>query len=331
MCIKLYILTGTERKKIPFGYTSLYYREGICGSFQTFGANPIGISLTLILVYRNFGVTCNCGHFQWLQYNIIAATIFMNKNLHRWHLLPCYSVWLKVIPLRTFTSSLGKLNLKDNRKIESIDIKPIIKYDNADIDKVKILSDNRHKLGIYRWTNKNNGNIYVGSSINLSVRFYKYFSLGSLAKSNRPIDRALLKYGFSGFSLEILEYCERKETLLEREQYYMDNLKPEYNIVERAGSTLGYKHTEESLEKMRNFVLSEEVLAKKRLATANATASRRISILVEDIETNEKSEYASLTEAGEALGVSRAAMSQALLNNRLIKKRYNIKKKTSPA
>jgi hypothetical protein len=61
--------------------------------------------------------------------------------------------------------------------------------------------------------------------------------------------------------------------LLKREQYYLDNLKPQYNIVETAGSTLGYKHTEESIEKMRNFVLSEEVLARKRLATVNATAS----------------------------------------------------------
>jgi len=110
--------------------------------------------------------------------------------------------------------------------------------------------------------------------------------------------------------------------LLEREQYYLDNLQPEYNIVKTAGSTLGYKHTEESLEKMRNFVLSEEVLARKRLSTVNATASRKVAIIVEDIETNEKSEYVSLTEAGEALGVSKAAVSQALLNNRLIQKRY---------
>lgn len=104
--------------------------------------------------------------------------------------------------------------------------------------------------------------------------------------------------------MEILEYCNGKELLLKREQDYLDNLKPEYNIVETAGSTLGYKHTEESLEKMRNFVLSAEVLAKKKLATANATASTRISIIVEDIETKKKSEYISLTEAGKALGVS---------------------------
>jgi hypothetical protein len=146
-------------------------------------------------------------------------------------------------------------------------------------------------------------------------------------KSNRPIDRALLKYGFSNFSLEILEHCKKKEILLEREQYYLDNLKPEYNIAEIAGSTLGYKHTSESLAKMRDFVLSEEVLEIKRQSTANATAAIRIAIVVEDTKTNEKTEYISLTEAGKALGVSRAAVSQALLSNRMLKKRYIITRK----
>lgn len=154
---------------------------------------------------------------------------------------------------------------------------------------------------------------------------YTYYSLLSLAKSNRPIDRALLKYGFSNFTLEILEYCD-KNNVLEREQYYMDILKPQYNIVEIAGSTLGYKHTPESLAKMRDFVLSNEVRDRKALSTANATAARRIPILVENMETKVKQEYSSLTEAGFALGVSKALISQGLINNRLIKKIYRITK-----
>ena len=48
------------------------------------------------------------------------------------------------------------------------------------------------------------------------------------------IDRALLKYGYSKFKLEILEYC-KISNLIEREQYYLDNLKPEYNILLKAG------------------------------------------------------------------------------------------------
>jgi hypothetical protein len=45
--------------------------------------------------------------------------------------------------------------------------------------------------------------------------------------------------------LDILEYCEKVKTvILKSEQYYIDLLKPEYNILTKAGSSLGYKHTE---------------------------------------------------------------------------------------
>ena len=43
------------------------------------------------------------------------------------------------------------------------------------------------------------------------------------------INKALKKYGYFMFKLEILEYCEPK-VIVEREQYYMDEIKPEYNI-----------------------------------------------------------------------------------------------------
>ncbi len=35
----------------------------------------------------------------------------------------------------------------------------------------------------------------------------------------------------------------KKNEVLSREQYYIDLLKPEYNILQKAGSSLGYKHT----------------------------------------------------------------------------------------
>ena len=60
------------------------------------------------------------------------------------------------------------------------------------------------------------------------------------------INKALLKHGYSKFKLEILEYCNPKD-LVEREQHYRDILKPEYNMLNTAYSSLGYKHTKESL------------------------------------------------------------------------------------
>jgi hypothetical protein len=41
---------------------------------------------------------------------------------------------------------------------------PVIIYNNADIDRLKILSDNKGKTGIYQWTHNESGKIYVGSA-----------------------------------------------------------------------------------------------------------------------------------------------------------------------
>jgi hypothetical protein len=157
------------------------------------------------------------------------------------------------------------------------------------------------------------------------VRFYTYYSLASLASSKRPIDRALLKHGFSNFKLEILEYCAISQALV-REQYYMDNLKPEYNTAKVAGSTLGYKHSPETIAKMRAIVLSAEVKARKALSTEAAVAARKMSILVTNTITNDKMVFNSLTEAGLALNVSKTAISLALREKRLLKKIYLISK-----
>ena len=46
---------------------------------------------------------------------------------------------------------------------------------------------------------------------------------------NSVICSSLLKYGYSEFSLEILEYCD-PINIIYIEQYYLDNLKPKYNI-----------------------------------------------------------------------------------------------------
>lgn len=60
-----------------------------------------------------------------------------------------------------------------------------------------------------------------------------------------------MKYGYSNFILEILEYCDKFD-LLNREQYYMNLLKPEYNVLLTAGSNLGFKHSEGTIEVYRS-------------------------------------------------------------------------------
>lgn len=126
-------------------------------------------------------------------------------------------------------------------------------YNNADTNKLLILNDNKGKSGIYRWTNLVNGYSYIGNSVNLNRRFREYYNIHhlqpALTKSKSKIHGSLLKYGYSQFSLEILEYCDKSD-LLNREQFYMDNLLPEYNILKLARSRAGYKYSKESLAKI---------------------------------------------------------------------------------
>lgn len=81
--------------------------------------------------------------------------------------------------------------------------------------------------------------------------------------------RAFNKYSMSNFSLYILEYTN-SENLIVCEQKWIDLLKPDYNINPLAGNSKGYKHTEESLEKMRSLALGRKHSEKVKLAMSDS-------------------------------------------------------------
>jgi hypothetical protein len=137
---------------------------------------------------------------------------------------------------------LSSIHSSANSSVNNNEI-PVKLYANADLQKQDILINNKGKSGIYRWVNQINGKSYIGSSINIARRMYEYYNSKYLLSKKTIIYKALLKYGYSNFSLEILEYCDKKD-LISREQYYLDLLKPEYNILEKAGNSLGYKHSD---------------------------------------------------------------------------------------
>lgn len=118
--------------------------------------------------------------------------------------------------------------------------------------------ENIHQIGVYCWFNNINQNCYVGSGDTLYSRIsYYYQNWYLLKRSNLYIVRAISKYGLENFSLYILEYTD-SENLISCEQRWIDLLKPEYNLNPTAGSSKGYKHTEESLSKIKNRIISKE-------------------------------------------------------------------------
>jgi group I intron endonuclease len=74
-----------------------------------------------------------------------------------------------------------------------------------------------------------------------------------LDESESFISRALLKYGYSKFKLEILKYCKQEECVA-IEQHCLDNLPHEYNISPTAGSSLGRSHSEATKAKLKKVI-----------------------------------------------------------------------------
>ena len=123
----------------------------------------------------------------------------------------------------------------------------------------------------------------------------KNFIISLSAKSQQSI---------INLSKDILEYCN-KESLINKEQYYMDILKPQYNICKTAGSTLGFKHSLNTLLKLKNRI------------PINA---HKTSII--DIENNIITEYNSVRAAAKDLGISHTTLLRYINNTKIVNNTY---------
>lgn len=108
------------------------------------------------------------------------------------------------------------------------------------------------QIGIYKIRNIVNGKIYVGSAASGIKRRWSLHRrmLRSNTHHSPNFQRSWNKYGEACFSFEILELCS-PDKCLEREQYYLDTLLPEYNVDLVAGSPKGRKYSDEYKNKMR--------------------------------------------------------------------------------
>lgn len=83
---------------------------------------------------------------------------------------------------------------------------------------------------------------------------------------NRYISNSILKYGHSNFSIIILHILgdsssSEKTNILNKEQEYINLYKPILNLNPIAGSSLGFKHSEETKKFLSDLRKGKRLLA----------------------------------------------------------------------
>lgn len=123
------------------------------------------------------------------------------------------------------------------------------------------------KSGVYAIRNLANGKIYIGSTSNLKQRWAVHrCKLKYNRHGNRYLQKDWNEYGETSFEFIALEKVEI-DSLVEREQWHLDHLFESsnyYNIAPMADSSLGVKHTAETIAKNRESNRGKIISAEQR-------------------------------------------------------------------
>lgn len=143
--------------------------------------------------------------------------------------------------------------------INKQELKPVAVFENLHFSKTRDQAKNSLKdlAGIYMIINLVDcSSFYVGSATTnrLYTRLMKHLYY---KKGNSRIAISVKNLGLKFFAFVVIDTFPEKITdknnfiLLSLEQYYIDIIKPNYNILQLAGNSFGYKHTPETIQRMR--------------------------------------------------------------------------------
>ena len=162
---------------------------------------------------------------------------------------------------------------------------------------------------IYKITNIINSKIYIGQTIRtLDIRINEH--LKDSNKNNYPLYRAIRKYGWNNFKVEIIDVDTTQEELNSKEIYWIKEFNcivPNGYNIKGGGSNgkhheetkaklrlahIGKHHTEESKAKMSKAwegrIVSEETKAKMRLATTGKHLSEEAKAKISALQIGRK-------------------------------------------
>lgn len=132
-------------------------------------------------------------------------------------------------------------------------------FENVQSSKKYIYKQLRGKSGVYLFINNITGDLYVGSSLVLSKRMTSHFYHANSNKDTKiVISRAMRKYKLENFSLAIIEFCASNIFVCsDLEQKWIDYYKPRYNVLKIAGSSSGFRHSIDTINKLKQLFKKE--------------------------------------------------------------------------
>lgn len=105
--------------------------------------------------------------------------------------------------------------------------------------------------GIYLITNLVNNKKYVGLSNNINRRFTEHKTPKNIANKNTVLSKAFRKYNIDNFIFEILEIVDDIEMLGKREMFWIEKIKPEYNMNKGGKGNLGFSQSQDIKDLLR--------------------------------------------------------------------------------
>ena len=116
--------------------------------------------------------------------------------------------------------------------------------------------------GIYKVINNITGDFYIGSSKNIKQRWHQHKNPAFWKQHpNVKLYQDMVQYGRDNFTFEIIE---ETDSLKEREQYWVDKLKPSYNVRRANGQDIGtYKQRYNRLCLYKGKILKLSALRKR--------------------------------------------------------------------
>lgn len=143
-------------------------------------------------------------------------------------------------------------------------------------------------IGIYCITNIKNQKKYVGQSININLRWKKHinaaFNKNTNAETyNYPLYRAMRKYGLNSFIFDILEITSNADVLDEKEIYWIEKLKPEYNQT-RGGGYYVHNSTPNKLSKEQVYEIQQLLIEDSNCSISHVELAKKYNVTKDTIQ-----------------------------------------------